>query len=49
VNYLPRLASNRDPLDLCLLSKDYRHDLPVPGLVVCVLDDNHSNSSEVES
>jgi hypothetical protein len=24
MNYLPRLALNQDPADLCLLSKDYR-------------------------
>jgi hypothetical protein len=28
---LPRLALNRDPPDLCLLSKDYRHEPPVTG------------------
>jgi hypothetical protein len=31
-SYLPGLASNLDPLDLCLLSsKDYRSELPAPG------------------
>jgi hypothetical protein len=32
MNYLPRLASNCDPPDLCLLrSEDYRLELLVPG------------------
>jgi hypothetical protein len=35
VNYLPSLASNLDPPDLCLLSSlDYRCEPPVPGLYV---------------
>jgi hypothetical protein len=32
VNYLPRLASNLDPPDPCLLSSlDYRREQPAPG------------------
>jgi hypothetical protein len=31
-NYLPELASNRDPPDFCLLSSwDYRHEPLVPS------------------
>jgi hypothetical protein len=34
-NYLPGLASNLDPPDLCLLSsQDYRRESPVPSLHV---------------
>jgi hypothetical protein len=34
-NYLPRLASNLDPPDLCLLSNwDYRREPPVPAKIV---------------
>jgi hypothetical protein len=37
VNYLPRLALNDDPPDLCLLSSwDYRRELLAPG-TKCVL------------
>jgi hypothetical protein len=33
VDYLPGLASNHDPPDLCLLSSwDFRQEPPVPGL-----------------
>jgi hypothetical protein len=33
MNYLPRLASNHDPLGVCLLSsQDYRCEPPAPGL-----------------
>jgi hypothetical protein len=35
MNYLPRLALNRVPLDLCLLSReDYRREPLVPGFLV---------------
>jgi hypothetical protein len=35
VNYLPRLALNCDPPDLCLLSRyDYRYEPPAPSLYV---------------
>jgi hypothetical protein len=34
-NYLPRLALNRDPPDLCLLSSwDYRREPPAPGMTL---------------
>jgi hypothetical protein len=33
MNYLPRLASNLNPPDLCLLSSwDFRREPPEPGL-----------------
>jgi hypothetical protein len=33
-NYLPGLAFNLDPSDLCLLSSwDYRREPPVPGFI----------------
>jgi hypothetical protein len=31
MNYLTRLALNHDPLDLCLLSWDYRQEPLAPG------------------
>jgi hypothetical protein len=35
INYLPRLASNHDPPDLCLLSSwDCRSEPPVPGCYI---------------
>jgi hypothetical protein len=39
-NYLPRLASNHDPPDLCLpSSQDYKHEPLMPGICrfLCVL------------
>jgi hypothetical protein len=34
-NYLPQLASNSDPSDLCLLSNyDYKQEPPTPGLLL---------------
>jgi hypothetical protein len=34
MNYLPGLALNSDPPDLCLLSSwDYRDEPPAPGLL----------------
>jgi hypothetical protein len=46
MNYLPTLALNLDPLDLCLLSSwDYRREPPVPShlflfiMVISMRDD----------
>jgi hypothetical protein len=40
-NYLPGLALNLDPPDLCLLSSwDYRHEPPVPGLKSSIFEGN---------
>jgi hypothetical protein len=37
-NYLPRLALNHDPPDLCILSRqDYRLESPVPGLEIALI------------
>jgi hypothetical protein len=37
-NYLPRLASNHEPPDLCLLSSwGYRNESPVPGSIFSFL------------
>jgi hypothetical protein len=30
MNYLPKLALNFDPPDLCLSNQDYRHEPPMP-------------------
>jgi hypothetical protein len=45
---LSRLASNRDPPDVCLLSKqDYRQEPPVPGKTYFFVSMHYMNISSM--